>query len=87
MNLYDVRSGDYMQIKRIPDDTVRVQAIRMGLVEGSVARCTQKVLNGSVVIACGKQEIAIGARLAKEISVDLIEEMQWEGTGNCRVIA
>lgn len=62
--------GQVIKITGIPDDRVRVQAIRFGLSEGTIVTCREVVPAGPVVVTRNKQEIAIGRNLARTISVE-----------------
>lgn len=72
MTLDQVKCGQSLFIINIPNDDVRAQAIRFGIAEGSRVECAEKLPAGPIVIAKGKQEIAIGRRLAESIKVKLI---------------
>jgi len=69
MTLDKVRKGQKVEICRIPDDLVRVQAIRFGVCEGTVVTCNEKLLAGPVIVSRGHQELAIGRSLARQILV------------------
>jgi len=71
MTLDKVRKGQLIKIIGIPNELIRVQAIRFGISEGSVVTCREIVPAGPVVVARNKQEIAIGRSLARTISVEL----------------
>lgn len=64
------KKGQLVKITGIPDDVIRVQAIRFGISEGSVVTCREVVPAGPVVVARNKQEIAIGRNLARTILVE-----------------
>jgi len=70
MTLDKVRKGQLIKIIGIPNELIRVQAIRFGISEGSVVTCREIVPAGPVVVARNKQEIAIGRSLARTISVE-----------------
>jgi len=69
MTLDQVKRGQRVLIVAIPDETVRAQAIRFGIMAGVEVECAEKVPAGPVVICKGKQEIAIGNKLAQRIEV------------------
>lgn len=71
MTLDKVRKGQLIKIIGIPNELIRVQAIRFGISEGSMVTCREIVPAGPVVVARNKQEIAIGRSLARTISVEL----------------
>ncbi|MDD4600163.1 MAG: ferrous iron transport protein A [Negativicutes bacterium] len=69
MTLDQAKRGQRLYIASITGDTVRAQAIRFGIFEGSEIHCAEKLPAGPIVISKGKQEIAIGRRLAENIEV------------------
>jgi Fe2+ transport system protein FeoA len=69
MTLSQAKRGQHLTIKAIPNDTVRAQAIRFGIAEGARVECAEKLPAGPVIICKGRQEIAIGRRLAENIEV------------------
>lgn len=71
MTLDRVKKGQQIRIISIPDEVIRVQAIRFGIAEGSVVTCQEKVPAGPIVLRINKQEIAIGRNLANRIDVAL----------------
>jgi Fe2+ transport system protein FeoA len=64
-----VRKGDKFEIISVDDSNARVQALRFGVVEGASVECVTKIPAGPLVIKSGRQEIAVGRSLAKQISV------------------
>lgn len=70
MTLSEVRRGERFNIKHIPDDLVRVQALRFGISEGAVLSCHEKVPGGPVIIKRNLQEIAVGRNLANNIIIE-----------------
>lgn len=75
MTLSDVPRGQRARIDRISDHLVRLQAIRFGIMEGTIVTCTERISRGPIVIERNGQELAIGRRLADHI------EVQPAGTG------
>lgn len=69
MTLAQAKRGQNIQVVAIPDPTVRAQAIRFGIAEGSFVKCAEKLPAGPVILAKGRQEIAVGRRLAESIEV------------------
>lgn len=69
MTLAQAQRGQKVTIVSIPNEQVRAQAIRFGIAEGSEVCCAEKLPAGPVVIAKGKQEIALGRKLAEKIEV------------------
>lgn len=70
MTLSDVKRGDSFKIISIPNDKIRAQAMRFGISEGATVSCAEKIPGGPVILKKNLQEIAIGRRLAKKITID-----------------
>ncbi|MBM7555192.1 FeoA family protein [Halanaerobacter jeridensis] len=70
MTLADVNCGEEFKITDIKDDKIRAQALRFGISEGANVSCAEKVPGGPVIIKRNLQEIAVGRRLAKNITVE-----------------
>ena len=70
LTLADVRPVDRVRVVSIRDEFVRLQAIRFGLHPGAEVVCEQRLRGGPVVIRCGRQEVAIGRQLARDILVE-----------------
>ena len=47
----------------------RVHALRFGMGEGSRISCVSRIPAGPVILKSGRQEIAVGRRLAERIHV------------------
>ncbi len=60
----------------VPEGRSRTQLIRLGIMKGEVVRCIERLPGGTVVIEKNRQEIAIGASLAKTIIVDVAEDRE-----------
>ncbi|MDW7650127.1 MAG: ferrous iron transport protein A [Bacillota bacterium] len=69
MTLDKVKRGQKVQICNIPDEKIRAQAIRFGVIEGTEVICAEKLPAGPIVISKGYQELAIGRGLAQQITV------------------
>lgn len=74
MTLDMAKKGQKIYIKKINDDNIRVQAIRLGIYEGAKVDCSLKIPFGPVILKNRMQEIAVGRSLAKKIQIDVIEE-------------
>ncbi len=72
MTLDLANKGQKIEIVNIPDANIRVQAIRLGISEGSKLLCSQKLPAGPVILQNRMQEIAIGRNLAKRIRIKLV---------------
>jgi Fe2+ transport system protein FeoA len=64
------RRGTVVRIVSVPAGRSRTQLIRLGIMKGEVVRCIERLPGGTVVIEKNRQEIAIGASLAKTILVE-----------------
>lgn len=67
MTLNDLQPQQTFVIQRIKDPSTRVQAIRLGLCEGSEITCVERILGGPVIIGFDNQEVAVGRKLAQAI--------------------
>ncbi|MGI6491505.1 MAG: FeoA family protein [Pelotomaculum sp.] len=76
MQLDKANRGQVVRITEIPDQRIRLHAIRFGLAEGDVVTCQEIVPAGPVVVSHNKREIAIGRKLAKSILVEPFEVSQ-----------
>ncbi|MEW9095843.1 MAG: ferrous iron transport protein A [Clostridiaceae bacterium] len=72
MTLDQVKKGNKIEIVNIPDDNIRVQAIRLGICEGAQLICAEKLPAGPIVLQNRMQEVAIGRRLAETIEVKAV---------------
>ena len=66
------RKGDRLLITDIPEERGRTQLIRLGIMTGEAVQCIEKLPGGTVVVEKNRQEIAIGAALAKTIIVEVV---------------
>jgi len=62
-------SGDEVEILGVDDEHARIHALRFGMAEGSHATCVTRIPAGPIVMRSGRQEIAVGRRLARRIRV------------------
>ena len=67
--LSSAAKGSQLLITDIPAGRARTQLIRLGIMKGEVVRCIERLPGGTVVIEKNRQEIAIGASLARTITV------------------
>jgi Fe2+ transport system protein FeoA len=67
--LHKVEKGTKVRLAEIPKGKSKALLVRLGLVEGTLVRCIEHLPGGTMVIEKHRQEIAIGAALAKEIFV------------------
>lgn len=64
-----MRRGDSCEVVSIGDEMARISAMRFGMSEGARVSCVTRIPAGPIVIRSGRQEIAVGRRLARRISV------------------
>lgn len=67
--LHSVTKGSRLIIIEIPEGQSGAQLIRFGILGGEPIKCLERLPGGTVVIEKNRQEIAIGATLAKTILV------------------
>ena len=64
-----IRKGLPVQILRLPDGDMRMQFIRIGLMEGALVTCIERLPGGTMVLQHHRQEVALSADLADSIWV------------------
>ena len=64
-----IRSGEHIEILGVDDEYARIQALRFGMAEGACVQCVTRIPAGPLVLRSGRQEIAVGRNLAKQIRV------------------
>ena len=69
VTLSSVNKGEIIEIVNISDSTIRAQAIRLCIYEGSKLTCSEIVPKGPIVLSNKMQEIAISRKLAEQIEV------------------
>lgn len=69
MTLDQAKKGSKVCILAIKSPEHRTQLVRMGISEGSIVTCQEKLPMGPVVLRCNRQEIAVGRQLARGITV------------------
>ncbi len=72
MTLDNARRGDRIKIIQINDASIRAQAIRLGISEGSKMICSEKLPAGPIILQNKMQEVAVGRKLAQQISVERV---------------
>lgn len=72
MTLDSVKKGQKIEIIHIPDDKIRIQAIRLGICEGAILICSEKIPAGPIILQNRLQEIAVGRKLAEQIEIKLV---------------
>jgi len=69
VSLTRLKKGQVMRVHSLPVGTLRAQLIRLGLNEGAIVVCFERLPGGTIVLQKNRQLIAIGHALAKEILV------------------
>jgi Fe2+ transport system protein FeoA len=68
MTLEQAKVGERLIVREIIDPEMRMKAI--GVMKGAEVTCTEKLPYGPVIISKGRQELAVGRRLARRIIVE-----------------
>jgi Fe2+ transport system protein FeoA len=69
VKLSDVARGAPARISILPDGTLRAQFIRLGLVEGAIVTCLERLPGGTLILLHARQEVALSFELADAIVV------------------
>jgi Fe2+ transport system protein FeoA len=64
-----LRRGESCEVLGIDDEMARITAMRFGMSEGAQISCVTRIPAGPIVVSSGRQEIAIGRKLAQRITV------------------
>lgn len=69
MTLDMAQKGQTLLIQKVERADVRPQAMRLGLYEGALLECSESIRNGPVILRNAFCEIAVGKRIAKQVTV------------------
>lgn len=69
MTLSSLAKGTRARIQRLPDGDIRSQCIRLGLSEGAVIECLERLPGGTVILQYCRQELALSTEVADVILV------------------
>lgn len=72
-SLFESSTGQGLRIRSIPSGSMRTLFLRLGVNEGEIVRCFERLPGGTVVIQKNRQQIAIGRKLAKKIMVSEVD--------------
>jgi ferrous iron transport protein A len=72
MSLNDLRRGQSGTITNVPDENLRIQLLRFGIINGTQVRCHCKLPFGPVVLKYGGQEIALGRDIARQVTIKAV---------------
>lgn len=81
-SLFESSIGQVLRIRSIPSGSMKTLFIRLGINEGEVVHCFERLPGGTVVIQKNRQQIAIGRKLAKQIIVSQVEERERRDRGS-----
>ena len=70
MTLDKVKRGNKVRITKIDNKDLKTQAIRIGIYEGAVFMCSEKLPGGPIILQNRMQEIAVGRGLAEDIEIE-----------------
>ena len=69
VSLTRLKKGQVMRVHSLPVGVLKAQLIRLGLNEGAIVVCFERLPGGTIILQKNRQLIAIGHALAKEILV------------------
>lgn len=72
--LHTAKRGSVLRIEGIPEGRNRALLLRLGILQGEVVRCLERLPGGTVVLEKNRQEIAVGFDLASTIIVAVLPE-------------
>ncbi len=64
-----IRKGGRVRIAQLPPGEMRSRFIRIGLMEGAVVSCLERLPGGTIVLIFHHQEVALSGELAASIEV------------------
>lgn len=68
------KSGQVLRIETMPSGVLGSQFVRLGIHKGEKVKCLERLPGGTIVLQKGRQQIAVGHQLTKQIVVTLIED-------------
>lgn len=69
MSLNELKRGQSATITNVPDENLRIQLLRFGIINGSQVSCHCKLPFGPVILKYGGQEIALGREIARQVTI------------------
>jgi ferrous iron transport protein A len=72
VTLAKATSGEMVKIHSIPRGLIYTQFVRFGIGEGERVLCVERLPGGPIVLKKNRQEIAVGHKLAEQISVVIV---------------
>jgi Fe2+ transport system protein FeoA len=73
-SLNSSKSGQTVRILTMPPGILGAQFVRLGIHNGEKVKCLERLPGGTIVLQKGRQQIAVGYQLAKQIMVTIIED-------------
>lgn len=71
LTLDKAKKGFSLMVTKLPTGEIKSQLIRLGIGEGDLLKCIQRLPGGTIVVQKNRQEIAIGFDLAKKIKISI----------------
>jgi len=71
--LHRAKKGSFLRIEGIPEGKSKTLLLRLGILQGEVVRCLEKLPGGTIVLGKKRQEIAVGFSLASTIIVAVMK--------------
>jgi len=69
IKLSSLSKGESARIVQLPNGDLRPQLIRLGLMEGAVVNCLERLPGGTLILGHHRQEFALSTELADSINV------------------
>ncbi|HWP81743.1 MAG TPA: FeoA family protein [Bacteroidota bacterium] len=69
--LSDISPGQTVRVRELPNGVFRTQLIRLGIYEGLLIECFERLPGGTMVVRRGRSQISIGRLLAESIRVSV----------------
>jgi Fe2+ transport system protein FeoA len=68
------KSGQVLRIEKMPSGILGSQFVRLGIHKGEKIKCLERLPGGTIVLQKGRQQIAVGHQLTKQITVTIVED-------------
>ena len=69
LTLDKAKKGLSLTVIKLPTGEIKSRLIRLGIGEGDLLKCIERLPGGTIVVQKNRQEIAIGFELAKKIKI------------------
>lgn len=74
MTLEQAAKGQRVLILDVEENSMRAQAMRLGIYEGAEFICAEKIKGGPVILCGQGGETAVGKRLSQKIRIELAQD-------------